>query len=117
MVIVPLNVLDTWVAEVHRWAPSFRVVRYHGSEKERQRVHDEYVVTRQFDILVTTYEVAVVASRYLAHQMFCYVAVDEAHRCKNEKSLLSIALRHVTCLNRVLLTGTRQTRLGGTARL
>jgi SNF2 family DNA or RNA helicase len=78
LVIVPLNVLDTWCQEVHRWCPSFRVIRYHGSERERQRINDVYVAPREYDILVTTYETAVVASRYLTNQMFCYVSATFA---------------------------------------
>ena len=93
LVIVPLNVLDTWVAEVAHWCLSFRVVRYHGSEKARQRIHTEYVAPRLYDILVTTYETAVVASRYLSTQQFCYVAIDEAHRCKNPQSKISTVMR------------------------
>lgn len=35
-----------------------------------------------------------------------YVIIDEAHRIKNESSLLSRTLREFTVENRLLLTGT-----------
>ena len=41
LVIAPLNVLDTWLQEIHRWCPSMRAVRYHGSDKEKKRIHEE----------------------------------------------------------------------------
>jgi len=107
MVVVPLNVLTTWVEEVARWCPSMRVVRFHGSEKERQRLYAEQLQFGTFDVLVTTYETVVLAQGFFRHHfLFAYVVVDEAHRIKNEKSLLAVALRHVPALNRLLLTGT-----------
>jgi SWI/SNF-related matrix-associated actin-dependent regulator of chromatin subfamily A member 5 len=109
LVVVPLNVLDTWVSEVQRWCPTMRAVRFHGSEKERQRIYRESL---QFDpkdnlVIVTTYETVVLHSAFFRyHFLFAYVIVDEAHRIKNENSLLAVALRHVPSLNKLLLTGT-----------
>ena len=34
------------------------------------------------------------------------VIVDEAHRIKNDQTLLAISLRHMQCANKLLLTGT-----------
>lgn len=107
LVIVPLNVLDTWISEFHRWCPSVRAYRYHGSEKERKRIYDTYLQFGKFDVIITTYETAVVGENFFKYRFyFAYCIVDEAHRIKNELSLLSISLRHVNALNRVLLTGT-----------
>ncbi len=69
-VAVPLNVLDTWVAEVARWCPTMRVVRFHGSEKERDRIIKEKLKFGEWDLLVTTYETVVVAQRVFQHHFF-----------------------------------------------
>lgn len=65
LVVVPLNVLDTWIGEVHRWCPTMRAVRFHGSEKERKRIYQERLQHGTFDIMVTTYETVVVAESFL----------------------------------------------------
>jgi len=107
MIVVPLTVLDTWITECHRWTPNLRIVRFHGHEKERKRIFDEKLQHGQFDILVTTYETVVVAESFFKHHFFfAYLVVDEAHRIKNENSLLSVALRHISCAAKLLLTGT-----------
>jgi SWI/SNF-related matrix-associated actin-dependent regulator of chromatin subfamily A member 5 len=38
LVICPLSVLSSWMAESRRWAPSLKVIRFHGPMKERTRL-------------------------------------------------------------------------------
>ncbi len=107
LIVCPLNVLDTWCGEVKRWCPTFRVVRFHGSEKVRNEIMSEQMIFGQFDVVVTTYETLVVAASSLKHRwIWSYVIVDEAQRCKNENSLLAVALRGLPHVGRLLLTGT-----------
>jgi SWI/SNF-related matrix-associated actin-dependent regulator of chromatin subfamily A member 5 len=42
LVVVPLSVISSWLAEFRRWAPHLRVVRVHGSDiAEKLRVRNE----------------------------------------------------------------------------
>jgi len=38
LVICPLSVLSSWMAEARKWAPSLKVIRFHGPIKERVRL-------------------------------------------------------------------------------
>lgn len=38
LVICPLSVLSSWMAEARKWAPGLKVIRFHGPVKERDRV-------------------------------------------------------------------------------
>lgn len=38
LVICPLSVLSSWMAEARRWAPGLKVIRFHGPVKERVRL-------------------------------------------------------------------------------
>lgn len=38
LVICPLSVLNSWVAEAERWVPELRVLRFHGAANERIRL-------------------------------------------------------------------------------
>ncbi len=90
-----------------RWCPALKAVRYHGSERERKRTAKEQLIYGQFDILLTTYEMIVADEFFFKHKFaFTYVVIDEAHRMKNEKSLLAIAMRGIDSFNKLLLTGT-----------
>jgi SWI/SNF-related matrix-associated actin-dependent regulator of chromatin subfamily A member 5 len=38
LVVCPLSVLSSWMAEAKRWAPGLKVLRFHGPVKERDRL-------------------------------------------------------------------------------
>ncbi|OBT56845.1 hypothetical protein VE04_02894, partial [Pseudogymnoascus sp. 24MN13] len=38
LVICPLSVLSSWMAESRKWTPGLKVVRFHGPAKERDRI-------------------------------------------------------------------------------
>jgi SWI/SNF-related matrix-associated actin-dependent regulator of chromatin subfamily A member 5 len=100
LVVVPLNVLETWVEECRKFCPAMKIVRYHGSEKERQRIYEEQMQPEHYDLLVTTYETLVNSESFFTHrQVYCYVIVDEAHRIKNENSL---AAKHYGVCNALI---------------
>lgn len=60
----------------------------------------------QFDAVVTTYEIAIREKAALKKFNWRYLVIDEAHRIKNEKSVLSQVVRLYSSQFRLLLTGT-----------
>ena len=38
LVVCPLSVLSSWMAECRKWTPGLRVIRFHGPESERNRL-------------------------------------------------------------------------------
>lgn len=38
LVICPLSVLNSWMAEARKWTPDLKVLRFHGPMKERNRL-------------------------------------------------------------------------------
>ena len=57
LVIAPLSVIGSWINELKKWAPHFRVIRLHSSdENERIRLRREVLSKPDsFDIAITTY--------------------------------------------------------------
>ena len=107
LVVAPLSVMNAWVGECQRWCPSLKVVTFHGSVAERERIRHEVLSKSNFDLCVTTYEMLVADLHGLVHRnVWNYVVMDEAHRIKNENSLLGQAVRKLRCNNRMLITGT-----------
>lgn len=63
--------------------------------------------TTEFDIVVTTFEILVSEVNFFKRKyVWTTIIVDEGHRLKNEKSQLSEKLRSVSCLSKIILTGT-----------
>ena len=56
LVVAPLSVLSSWMAEFRRWCPSLRTVRLHSQDKaERERLRRDVLAdVRAYDVVVTT---------------------------------------------------------------
>eukprot|EP00727_Mastigamoeba_balamuthi_P011170 m51a1_g6676 putative myb domain-containing protein (1645) ;mRNA; f:210997-220030 len=106
LVVAPKSTLHNWEKEINRWAPFFKVVRFHGVKDDREKIRDERIVPGDFDVVVTSYEVAIIEKAALRKYRWRYIVVDEAHRIKNENSLLSRVIRLFNSDHRLLLTGT-----------
>ncbi|KAI8920028.1 SNF2 family N-terminal domain-containing protein [Powellomyces hirtus] len=119
LVVVPLGTITAWSREFAKWAPDMNVVTYQGNSKGRAmiREHEFYTLRNRqnkppkkilaFNVILTTYEMIITDKAYLSRIPWCMLAVDEAHRLKNEASKLHQALaKEYTTANRFLLTGT-----------
>ena len=107
LIIVPKSTLGNWGRELNKWCPSLRTIRFHGDKAERAKVVEEYIeVSGSFDVLVTTYEVAISEKGPIGKLVWKYLIIDEAHRIKNEESRLSQVVRTFNTYFRLLITGT-----------
>jgi SWI/SNF-related matrix-associated actin-dependent regulator of chromatin subfamily A member 5 len=64
------------------------------------------LVPGKFDVVVTSYEMSVREKAALSKFKWRYLIMDEAHRIKNESSVLSQVVRMYSSQFRLLLTGT-----------
>eukprot|EP00906_Rhabdomonas_costata_P016132 RCo023151 len=105
LVICPLSVTSNWVSEIRRWCPSLSVLLFHGYKDARDALRLE-LKSGIHDVVVTTYETVNMEKGSLGKLSWRYIIVDEAHRLKNEESLLSRTLRLFRSNHRLLVTGT-----------
>lgn len=106
IVIVPKNTLSNWLKEFAKWAPSLRVFEFYGCLAERETLRPKVPRVDTYDVLVTTYEIILAEKMILKGVNWNYLIIDEAHRIKNDKSVLSQIVRIFHTKNRLLLTGT-----------
>lgn len=119
LIVAPLSTVPNWTAELRLWCPTLNCVTYGGNAESR-------ITTREYefpkggkgsggercqsgshlDILLTSYEVAMVDSSSLDKIKWGAVIVDEGHRLKNFQSRLSRTLAALRAPFRCLLTGT-----------
>ncbi len=116
LVITPLSTIGNWEREIKGWT-DFNVVVYHGSSMSRNLVVDAEFYHRdqhgrpipnvhKFDVILTTYEMAMSGISHLRPIDWRVVILDEAHRLKNRTSKVAELLKQYKMEHRVLLTGT-----------
>lgn len=111
LVLVPLSTMTAWQREFQIWAPDMNVVTYIGDVQSREmiRKHDwcfESTKKLKFNTILTTYEILLKDKLLLGSINWAALLVDEAHRLKNDDSLLYKALKEFSTNHRLLITGT-----------
>ncbi|XVF28377.1 hypothetical protein REPUB_Repub15cG0024300 [Reevesia pubescens] len=106
MVVAPKSTLGNWMNEIRRFCPILRAVKFLGNPEERRYIREELLVAGKFDVCVTSFEMAIKEKSALRRFSWRYIIIDEAHRIKNENSLLSKTMRLYNTNYRLLITGT-----------
>ncbi|KXS19150.1 hypothetical protein M427DRAFT_132185 [Gonapodya prolifera JEL478] len=114
LVVVPLSTIGSWQREFARWAPDINCIVYTGDPLSREIIREyEFCFSSgkakgklKFNVLLTTYELVLKDEAVLRGVQWAYLAVDEAHRLKNQESQLHEALSRLSVANRLLITGT-----------
>ncbi|KNA07706.1 hypothetical protein SOVF_169400 [Spinacia oleracea] len=106
MVVAPKSTLGNWMNEIKRFCPTLRAVKFLGNPEERRHIREDLLVAGKFDVCVTSFEMAIKEKTSLRRFSWRYIIIDEAHRIKNENSLLSKTMRLFSTNYRLLITGT-----------
>ncbi|XP_022842473.1 ISWI chromatin-remodeling complex ATPase CHR11 [Olea europaea var. sylvestris] len=106
MVVAPKSTLGNWMNEIKRFCPVLRAVKFLGNPDERKYIREELLAAGKFDVCVTSFEMAIKEKSALRRFSWRYIIIDEAHRIKNENSLLSKTMRLYNTNYRLLITGT-----------
>jgi len=114
LIVVPASVLSNWMNEFKKFAPKMKVMKYHGSQKEREQIQDDmgpYLKgVQKLDVVLTTFSYFSSENKadrsFLRKFHFDYMVVDEGHTLKNPKGMRYKNLNKFKTKHRLLLTGT-----------
>lgn len=109
--VVPLSTMTAWQREFVLWAPEMNIVTYLGDVQSREIIRQyewcfESSKRLKFNAILTTYEIVLKDKAFLGCLSWAALLVDEAHRLKNDDSLLYKALKDFNTNHRLLITGT-----------
>ncbi|KAI6048333.1 DNA excision repair protein ERCC-6-like [Marmota monax] len=110
LLIMPTNIISTWVKEFAKWAPGMRVKTFHGPSKD-VRTRSLNRIQQRNGVIITTYQMLINNWQQLSsfngqNFVWDYVILDEAHKIKSSSTKSAICARAVPARNRILLTGT-----------
>ncbi|XBW34886.1 hypothetical protein QEN19_000450 [Hanseniaspora menglaensis] len=106
LIITPKSTLNNWQREFNKWTPDVKCFVLQGDKTKRAELINETMMSGNFDVVVASYEVVIIEKMHLKKFDWEYIVIDEAHRIKNEDSLLSQVIREFKSKNRMLITGT-----------
>ncbi|GFS24820.1 chromodomain-helicase-DNA-binding protein 1, partial [Elysia marginata] len=111
LLVVPLSTVVAWQREFDKWAPEMNVIVYMGDVSSRTVLREQEWrhpgnKRLKFNVLITTYEILLKDKGFLAAESWAFLGVDEAHRLKNDDSLLYRSLETFDTNHRILVTGT-----------
>lgn len=109
--LVPLSTMTAWQREFQIWAPDMNVVTYIGDVQSREMIRQydwcfPNTNKLKFNTILTTYEILLKDKILLGSINWAALLVDEAHRLKNDDSLLYKSLKEFNTNHRLLITGT-----------
>ncbi|PKA64154.1 Putative chromatin-remodeling complex ATPase chain [Apostasia shenzhenica] len=120
LVLCPLSITDGWMSEFTKFCPNLKVLQYVGNKGHRcnlrrlmhGQIQKQYALCNgqllfSFDVLLTTYDVALLDKDFLSQVPWHFAIIDEAQRLKNSSSVLYTVLEQEYIIPRCLLmTGT-----------
>jgi superfamily II DNA or RNA helicase len=101
MIVTLTSLVGNWQREIARFAPSLKVVIYHGPDRASRR--DSIV---DHDVAITTYPLVARDRELLAPIPLHLLVLDEAHAIKNAGAQIAEAVRRLDARHRVCLSGT-----------
>lgn len=99
LIICPTSVLGNWQKELAKFAPALKVQTHYGSARTKE-------IDLEADIVITTFGTAMQDIESLQNIMWSSITLDEAQNIKNMHTKQSRAIRKLTGLHHIALTGT-----------
>jgi SNF2 family DNA or RNA helicase len=103
LVICPVSVVNNWVNEAAKFAPTLRFKTFGTSSSNRKEILQSLEAG---DVLVTSYGLLQSEEKLFAEPEFATVILDEAHVIKNYATKTSKATMQLKAGFRLILTGT-----------
>ncbi|MEA5551508.1 DEAD/DEAH box helicase [Anabaena cylindrica UHCC 0172] len=104
LLVCPTSVLGNWEREVNKFAPTLKVLQYHGDKRPKGKAFTE--IAKKHDLVVTSYSLIQRDIKLFQSVPWQIIVLDEAQNVKNSDSKQSQAVRQLETTFRVALTGT-----------
>ena len=106
LIIVPTTIIVNWEIEFKKWCPSFKILSYFGSQKERKLKRYGWFRPNSFHVCITSYKLVIQDYSIFKRKKWDYIVLDEAQNIKNFKSKRWQMLLNFHARRKLLLTGT-----------
>ncbi|WVE36782.1 SNF2-related protein, partial [Priestia megaterium] len=104
LIICPTSLIGNWEKEFQKFAPSLRVHVHYGTKRASGDAFEK--TCESTDVVITTYQVALLDLELLKGFMWNSISLDEAQHVKNPQTKQARAIRQLQGRHKIALTGT-----------
>ncbi|MTH54498.1 ATP-dependent helicase [Bacillus mangrovi] len=104
LIVAPTSVLGNWQKEIEKFAPHLKVRLHYGPTRPRGEAFGASILDQ--DIVLTSYGLAQADVEDLEAVTWSTICIDEAQNIKNAHTKQSRAIRKLSGLQHIALTGT-----------
>ncbi|MEA3354775.1 MAG: SNF2-related protein [Campylobacterota bacterium] len=101
IIIMPTSLIANWKNEIKRFTSNLTVLSLHGTDR-----FDNFEKIKEFDIVLTTYNLVVRDFELLEKKQFLYIVLDEAQKIKNPRTKMTNCIKSLQSEYRLALSGT-----------
>lgn len=105
LVIAPMSTIGAWSAEIKRWFGGKLAVLI-GNEENRKLVIKNQIAVYNFNIVLTSPDIAIIERDVLSEIRWSLLCIDEAHAVKNASTLRNKTFRNFQKDHVIMLTAT-----------
>jgi len=103
LVVVPTSLIDNWLSELNRFAPTLKCVAVTGAIEKRNELFDSW---QDYHVFISSYGLIVNDIKVYEQKVFDILILDEAQKIKNHRSKTAIEVRKIKVAHKFALTGT-----------
>jgi SNF2 family DNA or RNA helicase len=104
LLVCPTSVLGNWEREFRKFAPTLKVLQYHGDKRPKGKTFETAV--KKHDVIITSYSLIHRDLKLVQTVDWQIIVLDEAQNIKNSDAKQSQAVRQLETTFRIALTGT-----------
>ena len=101
LIIMPTSLIGNWKSEIKKFTPNLSYLELYGSDRK-----ELFKKIKDFDIILTTYTLALRDLQEYKKYQFEYIILDEAQKIKNPKAKITRAIKSLKSNYKLALTGT-----------
>ncbi|NEW60660.1 DEAD/DEAH box helicase family protein [Sulfurovum sp. bin170] len=101
LIVMPTSLIGNWKNEIKKFTPDLTFLELYGVDRAKQ-----FEQMEQFDIILTTYQLAQRDEEKYQKKKFLYIILDEAQKIKNPKTKMAVAIKSFNSQYKLALSGT-----------
>lgn len=106
LIVVPLSTLKNWENEIKKWSKLKVEVLYGENAEERRNELERIKQVEEMNIILTTYSVLKIETKFLTSIEWAMIIFDEGHQLKSNTSQITKDAKKLITDFKLILTGT-----------